>query len=189
MLKLIGRFIFYIQGWKVASMPPADIPKSVLIAAPHTSNWDFFIAMASFHHMKFQSPHFTIKKEWMRFPLNLIFKPIGGLPIDRSPKVPGEKRQNMVDVMADIINDHNEITMIITPEGTRKAVDEWKTGFYRVAQQANVPILLGYLDYEKKVIGIGDVIHPSGDIEADMRKILDFYNTVTPKHKDRYKKI
>ena len=188
MIKLFCRLVFWLKGWKVSSMPPTDIKRYVLIGAPHTSNWDFVYSMAAGDHMNLQS-YFAIKKEWMRFPFNLFLKPLGAISIDRSVKRAGEKRLNMVDEMVEMIKSRNEIAVLITPEGTRQPVKRWRKGFYHVAQKAQVPILLGYFDYKKKEAGIGKVIYPSGDIEKDMREIWDFYNTITPRHPDKFIKL
>ena len=88
----------------------------------------------------------------------------------------------MVDIMVQLLHDNPSMAMLITPEGTRKAVKKWKTGFYRVALQANVPIALGYLDYAKKIAGVGKIIYPTGDMIADLTEIVNFYRTITPRY-------
>ena len=170
-------------------MPPSEIKRYVLVGAPHTSNWDFIYGLATSHHMNLKNIHFTIKKEWLRFPFNLILKPLGAVGIDRSSKRAGEERLDMVDEMAKIFKSRDKVTVVVTPEGTRKPVKRWKKGFYHVAQKANVPILLGYIDYEKKEVGVGKVIYPSGDIKKDMREIFDFYNTITPRYPDKFTQL
>lgn len=129
------------------------------------------------------------KKEWLRFPFNLILSPLGAIAIDRSAKKPGEKRPSMVDEMVNFIEQSDEITVLVTPEATRSPVRRWKKGFYQVALQADVPILLGYLDYQKREAGIGKVLYPSGDLEKDLREIYDFYNQIHPKHPERFLKL
>jgi 1-acyl-sn-glycerol-3-phosphate acyltransferase len=152
-----------------------------MVAAPHTSNWDFFYTRVVFNVLRIPL-RFTIKKEWMRFPLNLFMRPMGGLAIDRSPKVPGGERRSMVDVMTEMFIKHpGKFVMLVTPEGSRSRRDEWKTGFYYVAVNAAVPIALGFLDYKKKQAGVGKIIYPTGNLEADMKEIMAFYKTVTPK--------
>ncbi len=112
----------------------------------------------------------------MRFPLNLIFKPLGGVGIDRSPKVPGQAKKGMVETMAALYEKNPGLVLLVTPEGTRKKSEKWKTGFYHVATLANVPILLGYVDYKNKEAGIGKVIYPAKEnFEKDMREIMAFY--------------
>ncbi len=110
----------------------------------------------------------------MRFPFSLITKPLGGIAIDRRPRHAGEARRSFIEVMVELFNNNKELVIIITPEGTRSKVEKWKTGFYHIALQANVPIVLGYIDYSKKMTGVGDIIYPS-NYEEDMRKIMQFY--------------
>ncbi|ROV58018.1 acyltransferase [Vibrio ponticus] len=189
MFKSIFKACFKLNKWKVVSYPPADIKRCVMIGAPHTSNWDFVYSMAAYSYMGINNPRFTIKKEWLRFPFNLILSPLGAIAIDRSAKKPGEKRPSMVDEMVSFIEDSDEITVLVTPEATRSPVKRWKKGFYQVALKADVPILLGYLDYHKREAGIGKVIYPSGDLDKDLREIYDFYNQIHPKHPERFLKL
>lgn len=180
MLRLIFNFLFWIKGWKVENLHPDYTERCVMMAAPHTSNWDLVMTIAAFERIKVPL-RFTIKKEWLKFPVGLFIKPLGAIAINRGPKIEGEKRKSMVDAMADLFNQQKRIALVITPEGTRKKVSELKTGFYHLALKANVPICLGYADYKRKVAGIGKVIHPSGDYEKDLKEIYAFYATVTPK--------
>lgn len=158
--------------------------RCVVTAAPHTSNIDLLYTLAVFDMLELPV-RFTIKKEWMRFPWGQVFGPLGGLSIDRSPRPIGDgpaRRPSMVEAMAQLFVDHpGELAMVVTPEGTRSRRDTWKTGFWHVAQAAGVPILVGYLDYARKEAGVGMVIHPT-DLEADMRAMMAFYSTVTPRH-------
>ena len=155
-----------------------------MIAAPHTSNWDFFYARAAFFLLGIPVKT-TIKKEAMFFPLNLVLKFFGVIPVDRNKKSGGlSKKSSMVDAMVELFEERSELVIMITPEGTRKYVPRWKTGFYHVARKANVPIILGYLDYKKKHAGIGPIIYPSGDFEKDLETIMDFYRGVTAKYPD-----
>ncbi len=181
-MKLLAQLCFWITGWKKVGEYPANTPKSVMIAAPHTSNWDFFYARAAFFLLGIPVKT-TIKKEAMFFPMNLVLKFFGVIPIDRQKKVAGlTKKNSMVDAMVQLFEERDELVIMITPEGTRKYVPKWKTGFYHVAKRANVPIILGYLDYKKKHAGIGPVIYPGDDIEKDQKTILDFYREVTGKY-------
>lgn len=189
MFTLLCRLAFKFNGWKVVSLPPEAIKKSVMIGAPHTSNWDFIYSMAACHHMKLSNPRFTIKHEWMRFPFKYILGPLGAIPINRSSKKPGEKRPKMVEVMVGYIQESDEVAMLVTPEATRSPVKRWKTGFYQVALKADVSILLTYLDYKKREAGVGKVIYPSGNLDTDLREILDFYNEITPRYPERYIKL
>jgi 1-acyl-sn-glycerol-3-phosphate acyltransferase len=178
MLPTLCRFIFKLSGWKVDKNLPQDIKKCIIIAAPHTSNWDFWYTMAAFQIYGIKI-RFTVKKEWMKFPFNLIMKPLGGIGIDRSPRMDGN-RPSFVDAMTALFFQNQELIIVITPEGTRSKRDKWKTGFFHVAKQANVPICLGYVDYKTKTAGIGKTI-PATEIKETMHSIMDFYSTITPK--------
>ncbi|QCR22152.1 1-acyl-sn-glycerol-3-phosphate acyltransferase [Pontibacter sp. SGAir0037] len=173
--KLLAKAIFKVSGWKLNGNLTPENRRCVMIAAPHTSNWDFIYARAAFYLM--DAPiRFTIKKEFMGFPFGGLLKAMGALPVDRS------KNTKMVDAMIRIFQENKEdMCVMVTPEGTRKYQPRWRRGFYYVAEGAGVPIVLGYLDYAKKEAGIGPTFYPSGDIETDMKFILDFYRTKTAK--------
>jgi len=132
---------------------------------------------------------FTIKKEWVRFPLKTFFENFGAIPIDRTPKHAGSTRNSMVETMSEMFNREENLVLMITPEGTRSAVPRWKMGFYRLAKAADVPIALGYLDYEKREAGIAGVVHPGDDMQKDLRQIYDFYNGIAPKHPEKFTKL
>ncbi len=176
--------IFLQTGWKVDENLPPEIKKCIIIAAPHTSNWDFWYTMASFAIYKLRI-RFTVKKEWMRFPFSLVMKPLGGIAIDRTPRVAESGRKSFVDAMIELFEENEELIIVITPEGSRSRRDKWKTGFYHVAMGANVPILLGYVDYDKKVAGIGKTIYPS-NFNTDMRQIMAFYQKIHPKFPENF---
>lgn len=176
--------IFLQTGWKVDENLPPEIKKCIIIAAPHTSNWDFWYTMASFAIYKLRI-RFTVKKEWMRFPFSLLMKPLGGIAIDRTPRIDESSRKSFVEAMIELFEENEELIIVITPEGSRSRRDKWKTGFYHVAMGANVPILLGYVDYQKKVAGIGKTIYPS-DFNTDMRQIMAFYQKIHPKFPENF---
>ena len=128
---------------------------------------------------------FTVKKEWMKFPFNLLMKPLGAIAIDRTPRGPNNERPSFIDALTDLFNANDKLIILITPEGTRSRNEKWKTGFYQVAKTANVPILMGYIDYKKKVAGITNPIYVS-DYETDMKKIMAFYKTIHPKFPEKF---
>jgi 1-acyl-sn-glycerol-3-phosphate acyltransferase len=183
--KFISKIIFAIFGWKFNDRVGGGYNRSVMIAAPHTSNWDFIFARAAFYLMGIPV-RYTVKKEWMRFPFNLIFGPLGAIAIDRSPKVPGQERKSMTEAMIDLFAQNKELVVMVTPEGTRSLRTKWKSGFYYTAVGANVPVALGYLDYKNKEAGVGKIVHPSGDMKKDMKEIMDFYKNIPAKHPDRF---
>lgn len=177
--KLISKLLFKVTGWKLQGTLTPELRRCVMVAAPHTSNWDFIYARAAFYLM--DAPiRYTIKKEFMRFPFGGLLKAIGALPIDRS------KNTKMVDAMIRIFKETpGEMCVMVTPEGTRKYQPRWRRGFYHVAVGAGVPIVLGYLDYAKKEAGVGPAFIPTGDVEADIEAIMAFYRTKTAKYPEQ----
>jgi 1-acyl-sn-glycerol-3-phosphate acyltransferase len=180
MFKQFVTLLFKLKGWKVDNRVPNDLKRCVLIAAPHTSNWDFVYTIAAFNIMKLPI-RFTIKKEWMKFPFGLITKPLGGIAIDRSPKIAGEERISYTAAMTNLYSTNKDLIIIVTPEGTRSKKTTWKTGFYHIAKDAGVPICLGYCDYTKKIAGIGATLIPT-NFEEDMRTIMKFYAGIQGKN-------
>jgi 1-acyl-sn-glycerol-3-phosphate acyltransferase len=175
MLKWFFKLLFKWHGWKIDINLPEIGKQSVFLAAPHTSNWDFVYTIACFEYLKIPV-RFTIKKEWLKWPFKRLMYSFGAIAIDRSPKVPGEKRLSTVQAMVNLYKEHEHLAITVTPEGTRNLRTQWKTGFYYVAKEANVPIALAYLDYKNKIAGVGKVIWPSDDMEKDMKEIMEFYN-------------
>lgn len=168
-----SRFWFWITGWRLGPQVPPGIPKSMMIAAPHTSNWDFMFARAAFYLMDVDV-RFTVKKSWVDIPvLGKLMLALGALPVDR------QKNNSLVDGMVQLFNERDELVILITPEGTRAYQPRWKKGFYFAALGANVPILLGYLDYKNKEAGVGPAFWPTGDYEKDLEQIKAFYRTKT----------
>ncbi len=174
LLHWISWFLLRLFGWRKEGELP-DIPKYILIGAPHTSNWDFPVTLA--YAFAYRVKVFWMGKDVLfRRPFGRIMRWLGGISIDRT------KSQNAVAQTIRIFNDIEKLIMIISPEGTRKKVKYWKTGFYNIAHGAKVPVLLGFLDFRRKVGGFGPVIFPTGDIAVDMEKIRAFYATITGKH-------
>ncbi|MCP3954139.1 MAG: glycerol acyltransferase [Desulfobacterales bacterium] len=164
----------WINGWRTQGALPA-VPKMVMIAAPHTSNWDL-------PYMLFTAFALRAKLYWMgkdaifRWPFKSLFKWLGGIPIDRL------KSNNVVDQSIAHFAKNDTLILTVPPAGTRKRVLNWKTGFYHIANGAGVPIAMGFLDYKKKIGGIGPVLQPTGDIEADMAAIRSFYQDISGKY-------
>ncbi len=172
---LISRIFFKLTGWTTKGGVPPEIRKCVLVAAPHTSNWDFFYCMCALYLMKV-NVKFLAKKSLFNFPLGLVMYPTGGIPVDRT------KNTNMVETMVKMFAERDDFVLMIPAEGTRGKVKEWKSGFYHTAVQSGVPIMMGYLDYKFKVAGIENVFYPSGDFEADLPKIKAYYKGIHAKH-------
>lgn len=183
--KLIARSIFSLTGWKFKNNMPEDIKQCVMIADPHTTNRDFLYTRLAFLLMDIPV-RITIKKSYMRFPYGPFARALGCIGIDRRPKKEGEERPSMVQVMVDLFKEHDDLVMLVTPEGTRSLRTKWKTGFYHIAVLVNVPVALGYLDYKKKEAGVGKVVYPSGDMEKDMQEIMAFYKKITPHTPEKF---
>jgi len=179
MLKLLARFIFYVKGWHIEGKIPDGLMKCVIIQAPHTSMMDFFVGWlaSKIYGVKFR---FIIKKEAFIFPLAGIIKSMGGIPVDRS------RSQGTVRQLVDVFNRSDNLYLIITPEGTRAYTAHWKKGFYYIAQAAGVPVLLGFIDYKKKVCGIGGRLDISGNFEEDFKIIEQFYKGMHAKYPEKF---
>lgn len=147
------------MGWETDNHWPENLSQCVMIAAPHTSNWDALYARLALKALGV-NVRLTIKDSYMKFPLGPFVRAMGGIGIDRRPKQAGEPRLSMVQVMTDLFKQHPELVMLVTPEGTRARQEQWKTGFYYVAVNAGVPIALAYMDYEQKKAGVGKSFIP-----------------------------
>lgn len=167
LLRLISFLYLKMIGWRVHGAAPKETT-FIVLAGPHTSNWDFplMIACASLIGVK---PYWMGKKAIFFFPLGWFFKWLGGISIERS------KSNSVVTQMVTIFDNADELCILIPPEGTRKRREQWKTGFYHIAVQAKIPLVLGYVDYGKKIGGFAEVYWPTDDVEADMRYIQNFY--------------
>ncbi|MHB8347668.1 MAG: lysophospholipid acyltransferase family protein [Acidiferrobacterales bacterium] len=157
----------HIMGWRIQGGVPS-IPKYVLIGAPHTSNWDFVLALLAKRALDIRFKWIG-KDSLFRWPFGGIMEWLGGIPVNR------RSRNNFIDRMADQFHASGELVVVITPEGTRGRTEYWKSGFYYLALRAGVPIVLGYVDYARKTLGIGPVLTPTGNLEADMTPIREFY--------------
>lgn len=184
MIKPFFRLIFRAKGWKLDQSNLPDTKKYVLIMAPHTSYWDFVYGIAALSMLGIPGK-VAAKKEIMWFPMNLILKPVGIIPIDRKPKEGGEK-MSLVDAMTAELKKAKELIMVITPEGTRARREQWRTGFYHVALNAEVPIVFTFMDYKYKRAGIHGYIYPTGDFEADMVKIMEYYKDINAKYPELF---
>ena len=175
--RAIALGLYRLAGWRVEGEAP-DTDKFVVIAAPHTSNWDLPLMLAVAYM-------FRVRLQWMgkddlfKGPFGWLMRAMGGIPVDRS------KANNVVAQMVEIFRNADQLAVAIPPEGTRAKVRYWKTGFYNIAHGAGVPIALGFLDYARKVGGIGMTLHTTGDYEADLEIIKAFYAGVTGKFADR----
>lgn len=169
--------LYRARGWKAVGTPPAD-RRCVIIAAPHTSNWDFVNFLGLTQALGIRA-HFMGKLSLFRWPMGGFMRDMGGVPVDRSGG------HDHVAAMVAEFGRRREFMLTIAPEGTRGAVRRWRTGFYHIAVGAKVPLVCGLMDYRTKTGGLGPAIWPSGDYAADMAKIAEFYRSVTPKYPER----
>lgn len=167
------------------NLPPESAGQAVMLAAPHTSNWDFVYAMAAFRLMGLPL-RFAAKKELRRVPfVGWLMASMGAVWIDRSANAQGD-RPSYVEAMAGLFREHPQLILLLAPEGTRSRVTKWKTGFFFIAEKAGVPILTGYLDYEKKAAGVGPAIQPAEGLDAVMRQVTNFYRDVKGKNPQNF---
>ena len=156
-------------GWKVEGQLPPGAVKCVLIAAPHTSNWDLPYTLMVGFVLQLQL-YWMGKSSIFRWPFGGLMRWLGGIAVDRSQST------NLVAASAKALRDaEGSVHLVIPPEGTRSQTRHWKTGFYWIAHEAGVPIVLAYMDYPRKLSGLGPVFTPTGDIEADMLQIKAYY--------------
>jgi len=174
----LGRAVLRLFGWKLEVVLP-NRPKMVVIAAPHTSNWDFVFGLAAILALQIRL-HWFGKHTIFRAPFRGLLIKLGGIPIDRSAPV------GVVAQTTQQFRQKPQLLIGLAPEGTRSLAPKWKSGFYQIAHAAQVPILVAYLDYKRKVIGLGPLIEPSGDYVADLRKIQDFYRGITPRWPENF---
>ncbi len=167
LLRGLFRLALRLAGWQIVGQLP-DLPKYIVVGAPHTSNWDFVMFLALAFVLK-GNMRYMGKAELFRSPLGGFFRWCGGVPVDRS------KPQGLVEQMVQAIREAEHFRLVITPEGTRKKVDEWKRGFYYIAKQAGIPIVAGYVDSRTKTCGIGPIFTLTDDIEADLAAIQAFF--------------
>ena len=177
-MKTISDLLLRIAGWKIDNEIPSNINKAVIIVAPHSSYWDTVMGKLGFWHMEVDSK-ILIKKEAFFWPFGILLKALGGMPVNRV------NSGRLTDTVARMFDDHDSLFITITPEGTRTLVKKWKLGFYHIAVSANVPIILGVLDYKNKIGGMKKLFYPTGDIKKDMKDIQSFYKGIEGKHPHR----
>jgi 1-acyl-sn-glycerol-3-phosphate acyltransferase len=179
--KVLARIFLKLTGWAMAGEVPTA-RSYVLIAAPHTSNWDlaYMLAIAWLCDVNI---HWMGKHTLFSPPFGWVMKRLGGIPIYR------HRRDNIVQQMAEQLTSRGSLVLVVPPEGTRGPAEYWKSGFYHIANLAQVPIVMGYLDYAKKRGGFGPALMPTGDVKTDMKVIRAFYNDKVGKHLDNHGRI
>jgi 1-acyl-sn-glycerol-3-phosphate acyltransferase len=178
MLELVARWFLRLSGWEAEGGKPSE-RRFVLIAAPHTSNWDLAYMLAF-------AVIFDVKIRWMgkhvlfRPPHGWLMRRLGGIPIVR------HRRGDIVSQMARAFGESDSLALVVPAEGTRAYVAHWKSGFYHIARTAKVPVVLGYLDYARRRGGFGPALHTTGDIRSDMDEIRGFYADKAGKYPDQF---
>ena len=153
--------------------------KFIIALAPHTSNWDFIIGLL-YSRAEGMRINFLMKKEWFFWPLGILFRSMGGIPVERS------KKHSLTDQLAEIAIKSDKFSLAVTPEGTRSRVEKWKRGFYYIALKAKLPILLFAIDFPTKRIVCTETLIPSGDVERDMKRVMDYYSQFTGKNPELF---
>jgi len=169
-----------LTGWQVQGALPPEASKSVLIAAPHTSNWDlpYTLMLAFVLHL---NVYWMGKASLFRWPFGPVMRWLGGIAVDRS------RSGNLVAASAAaLVNADGPTQLVVPPEGTRGKTRHWKTGFYYIALEARVPIVLAFVDYERKVGGLGPLFTPTGDVERDLAQIKRFYAPIKGKRPTQF---
>ena len=161
--------MFKLSGWTADITVPYRA-QAVICVAPHTSNWDFIIGLFAYRSLG-RKASFLMKDFWFFFPLKYLLHALGGIPVKRSTN------NDLTSLIVEDFRKTPRLNLAITPEGTRKPVDRWKTGFLRIAYKAGVPVQLGILDYPQKKVLIKDEFSPTGNIEADLLEIRKYYKT------------
>ena len=178
--RLIGRTLiglYQLAGWKAEGQLPPD-HKFVIMAASHTSNWDFLAFLGTIHALGRQV-HFIGKHSLFTWPMGGFMRALGGVPVDRSSP------QDLVSQIVAEFEAHDDFALVVAPEGTRSRTSDWKTGFYQIALKADVPIVCAGPDYPNKRGVIGPIIRPTGNYIEDLKPAFAFFRTITPRHPER----
>ncbi len=182
MWKIVSRIVFWLWDWRVEGDIPDGTGNCVIIYAPHTSNTDFFLGIGTFQLLN-KKVNILIKSDWFVFPFTYPLRSLGCLPINRS------RSTNYVDQMVEQLVSSEERRILVCPEGTRKAAEAWKTGFYHAAVKAEVPLVLSYLNYKERFACIAQVYHPTGCFQKDMDHLEQFYSNIEPRYPENYNPV
>ncbi len=175
MILFLFKLFYRLKGWKTGTPFPSEITHCIVIAAPHTSNWDFVYGIVSINLFNLKI-NYLAKKELFVWPIKNIFLKSGGIPVERKGS------HKLVESMIELFSTNERLILAIPPEGTRKRVNKWKSGFYHIALSANIPVVLGYIDYKTRTAGFGPTLWMTGNKKEDAQKIRAFYETVQAKN-------
>ena len=177
-MNLSGRLL-KLFGWKVEVTVP-DVPKCIICVAPHTSNWDFIVGKLAYASVG-RTAGFLMKSAWFVWPLGCFFRSIGGIPV-----APRGEGKSLTQEVVEKFQSAERMQLAITPEGTRSLQPNWHTGFLHSAREANVPIMLAVIDFCKKEVRVTDEFIPTGDIEADLHTVKEFYRGACGKYPHKF---
>jgi 1-acyl-sn-glycerol-3-phosphate acyltransferase len=186
LLQKFARWLLRLIGWRVEGALPLHLTKFVLIFAPHTSGWDLVIGLICGYAIGLlvHWPYgIMAKASAFRGPMGPVMRAFGCIPVNRSAA------QNVVEQMVEVFQQRERLMLVIAPEGTRKKTKYWKSGFYRIALDAQVPVVMATLDFGRKVGRIGPAFIPSGNLAADMPQLLDFFSPVIARHPEKVGEI
>ena len=180
-LKKMILIFFRLSGWKVIGRVPQGVQKAIMVGGGHTSNWDLFMSLGTFFTLDIPFG-FMIKKEALRFPVKTFLMSMGAIPIDRRSTA----RLNYVEQMAEVFAQKDRYFLAMAPEGTRKAVQKWKSGYYHIAEASHVPLILCYLDYEKKEAHVGPVMDILATADETMQALKQHFKAAKPRNPEMF---
>ncbi len=178
-MKYVARFIMWLGGWHYRGELPKE-KKAVIISVPHTSNWDFVWGELAFLSQGIPA-YILMKKEFFFFPLGMILRALRVIPVDR-----GKKDSHLVEQMVTEFKKRDSMYLCITPEASRSRRKKWKKGFLVIARAAGIPVYLGRIDYKEKFCEVGPIFWTTGDVEADMKTIMETYKDANPRHPEKF---
>jgi len=173
---LFAKLFFWLGKWEINGEIPSDLTKYIVVVGPHTSNWDFFWGVVLREILKLNHIKYIGKSQLFKPPYGFIFRALGGYPVYR------KHNNNLVSEVVDIFNSKTKFAIGLAPEGTRKKVDRIKTGFYYIAKQTHIPIVLIGLDYSDKKVKIEEPFFPGNNIKTDFKRIIGFFSSCKGKH-------
>lgn len=166
-MQRLSRLLLRLAGWRLVGQAPAR-DKYMVLVYPHTSNWDFFLGILAAWGLGVP-PAFLAKHTLFKGPMGFLFRAIGGIPVRRGSK------ENVVLQIAQLVEQRERVGLALAPEGTRSKTDRWKSGFYYIAMEAKLPVALGFIDASSRTVGLGPAVELTGDQDADMDVIREFY--------------
>jgi 1-acyl-sn-glycerol-3-phosphate acyltransferase len=179
MMRPINALLLRLLGWKVVDHRPPGLRQFIVVVAPHTSNWDFMLGLMVRSATRLTDVKYLAKKELFKPPFGWLFRALGGYPVDRS------RHTHLTDAVVELFQRNPDFKMAITPEGTRKYVPEWKTGFHRIAVQAHVPIILCSFDYATRTVTFSGIFPLTGEVERDVEAMKDVFRKAKGRNPDQ----